>query len=150
MAMKEPWRIFDVRCWCHQWHCIIMPTPCAMVAATHVALQMDSANPGPKSSFWQDHFSSGVKLYQGNFSISEKTSYDKIPQKVSKPRDWYDITFITMTSQWARWRLKSSASRLFTQSFIQTQIKENTKALRHWPLCGEFTGGQWISRTKGQ
>ena len=25
-------------------------------------------------------------------------------------------------------------------SFIQTQIKENIKAPRHWPLCGEFTG----------
>ena len=24
--------------------------------------------------------------------------------------------------------------------FIQTQIKENHKAPRHWPLCGEFTG----------
>ena len=24
--------------------------------------------------------------------------------------------------------------------FIQTQIKENIKAPRHWPLCGEFTG----------
>ena len=22
----------------------------------------------------------------------------------------------------------------------QTQIKENIKAPRHWPLCGEFTG----------
>ena len=39
-----------------------------------------------------------------------------------------------------RWRLKSPASRLFTQSFIQTQIKENVKAPRHWPFCGEFTG----------
>ena len=29
---------------------------------------------------------------------------------------------------------------LFTQPFIQTQIKENIKAPRHWPLCGEFTG----------
>ena len=27
-----------------------------------------------------------------------------------------------------------------TQSFIQTQIKENINAPRHWPLCGEFTG----------
>ena len=26
---------------------------------------------------------------------------------------------------------------MFTQSFIQTQIKENIKAPRHWPLCGE-------------
>ena len=47
---------------------------------------------------------------------------------------------ITLTSQWPRWRLKSPVSRLFTQPFIQTQIKENIKAPRHWPLCGEFTG----------
>ena len=33
---------------------------------------------------------------------------------------------------------------------IQAQIKENIKALRHWPLCGEFTGDQWIPRTNGQ
>ena len=24
--------------------------------------------------------------------------------------------------------------------FIQTQIKRNIQAPRHWPLCGEFTG----------
>ena len=45
---------------------------------------------------------------------------------------------ITVTSQRARWRLKSPASRLFTQPFIQAQIKENIKAPRHWPL--------WIHR----
>ena len=39
---------------------------------------------------------------------------------------------------------------LFTQPFIQAQIKENIKAPRHWPLCGEFTGDRWIFRTKGQ
>ena len=42
--------------------------------------------------------------------------------------------FITMTSYWERWRLKSPASRLFTQPFIQKQIKENIKAPRHWPF----------------
>ena len=31
--------------------------------------------------------------------------------------------------------------------FFQAQIKENIKAQRHWPLRGEFTGDQWISRT---
>ena len=35
-----------------------------------------------------------------------------------------------------RQRFKSPASRLFTQPFIQTQIKENIKAPRHWPLRG--------------
>ena len=29
---------------------------------------------------------------------------------------------------------------MFTRPFIQTQIKVNIKAPRHWPLCGEFTG----------
>ena len=57
---------------------------------------------------------------------------------------------ITMTSKWARWRLKSPASRVFTQPFIQAQIKENIKAPRHWPLCGEFTGDWWIPHTTGQ
>ena len=50
------------------------------------------------------------------------------------------INNITLTSWWPRWRLKSPASGLFTQPFIQMQIKENIKAPRHWPLCGEFTG----------
>ena len=43
---------------------------------------------------------------------------------------------ITVTSKWTRWRLKSTASRLFAQPFIQEQIKENVKAPRHWPLWG--------------
>ena len=57
---------------------------------------------------------------------------------------------IRVTSQWPRWRIKSPASRLFTKSFIKTQIKESIKAPRHWPLCGEFTGDRWIPHTKGQ
>ena len=32
---------------------------------------------------------------------------------------------ITMTSWWARWRLKSPASRAFAQLFVQAQIKES-------------------------
>ena len=32
----------------------------------------------------------------------------------------------------------------------RAQIKENTKAPRHWPLCVEFTGDRWIPRTNGQ
>ena len=39
--------------------------------------------------------------------------------------------------------------RLLNRLF-KTQIKENIKVPRHWPLCGEFTGDLWIPRTKGQ
>ena len=41
--------------------------------------------------------------------------------------------------------------RLFTQLFIQSQIKENMKAPRYWPLWGEFTGefpAQKVSNAK--
>ena len=36
--------------------------------------------------------------------------------------------YITVTSQWAWWRLKSPASPLFTQLFIQAQIKNQNSA----------------------
>ena len=54
------------------------------------------------------------------------------------------FNYITVTSLWARWRLKSPSSPLFIQQFIQAQIKENIKASRHWPMCRKFTGDhQW-------
>ena len=53
-----------------------------------------------------------------------------------------------MTSERAWWRLKSPASRLLTQPFVQAQTKENIKDVRHSPLLGEFTGDRWISHTK--
>ena len=40
---------------------------------------------------------------------------------------------ITVMSKWARWRLKSPASRLFTQPFIQVQDKKSK--LRVTGLC---------------
>ena len=50
---------------------------------------------------------------------------------------------IIVTSSWQRWRFKSPAPLLFTQLFIQAQIKVNIKIPRQWPSCGEFTGDRW-------
>ena len=55
--------------------------------------------------------------------------------------------YITVTSQWDQWRLKSLASQWFAQPFIQVQIKENIKVPRHWPLWVGSTGDQWIPVT---
>ena len=69
---------------------------------------------------------------------------------------WYNhikTKHIKTTLQWrhnGRWRLKSPTSSVFTQPFIQAQIKEDIKAPCHWPLCGEFTGDRSIPCTKGQ
>ena len=43
------------------------------------------------------------------------------------------------------WTLKNSS-----HLFVQALIKENIKALHHWPLWGETTGNWWIPLTKGQ
>ena len=74
--------------------------------------------------------------------------YVTLSHVTNNKNSWAPFPFIL--HYWARCRLKSPASRLFTQPFIQTQIKENIKAPPHWPLCGEFTGDRWIPRTNGQ
>ena len=33
---------------------------------------------------------------------------------------------------------------------FRRRSKKASKAPRHWPLCGEFTGHRWIPRTNGQ
>ena len=58
---------------------------------------------------------------------------------------WYNIT---VTSYWAWWRLESPASRLFTQTFVQAQIKQNINVPRHWLLLEQFIGDRWNPRTK--
>ena len=53
----------------------------------------------------------------------------------------YDVIVmvpISVTSWWARWRLKSPASQMFIQPFVQPKIKEDIKAPPHWPVTGEF------------
>ena len=61
--------------------------------------------------------------------------------------------YITVTLYWVRLRLKSPASRLFAQQFVQAQIKEKKKA-RVTGLWGVGVGGGrdnlWIPLIKGQ
>ena len=78
-------------------------------------------------------------------SIDEKTDHDKMTtQYVQCMWNLLDChgSIITVTAKWAQLCLKSPTSRLFTEPFIQTQIKENIKAPRYWD--------RWIPRTKGQ
>ena len=64
-----------------------------------------------------------------------------------RTRNYSDVIMGTMASQITS---VDHLRSLFTQPFIEAQIKENTKAPRHWPLWGEFTGDRWIPHTKGQ
>ena len=72
-------------------------------------------------------------------------SYGRLVYQVTKLCELHLAELlITVTSSWWRWRLKSPASSLFTEPFIQAQIKENIKAPRHRPLQGEFNSDRWI------
>ena len=57
---------------------------------------------------------------------------------------------ITMTSPWARWRLKSPASRLFTEPFFRHRSKKTLKfcvtglCQGNSPVTGDFPA-QWAS-----
>ena len=54
-----------------------------------------------------------------------------------------DVIMSAMTSQ-------IISLTIIYSTLIPAQMKENIKALRHWPLWGEFTGDRWIPHTKGQ
>ena len=78
-----------------------------------------------------------------------------IKENIKDPRHWWVESTGGLLSHKASiivtsWRLESPASPLFTQPFIRAQIKENIKALHHWPLCWEFIGDRWIPRTNGR
>ena len=54
-----------------------------------------------------------------------------------------DVTMSVMASQVTRFTI------VYLTVYSMLKIK-NINAPRRWPLCGEFTGDRWISRTKGQ
>ena len=61
----------------------------------------------------------------------------------ARPSHYIDVIMGAIASQ------ITSLTSVYSTT-IQAQIKENIKASRHWPLCGEFTGDRWIPRTNGQ
>ena len=62
------------------------------------------------------------------------------------------IAYSTIYSGADQRKHQSYASLAFVRGihWWPAQIKENIKALRHWPLWEEFTGDQWIPHTNGQ
>ena len=73
-------------------------------------------------------------IHKKNKSSSSQRSRD---QFVCAPSQWETTLLCNVVSHWlstySKWSLEVNVSNL-----------ENIKALRHWPLCGEFTGDRWI------
>ena len=93
------------------------------------------------------HFLSIVLGHIRTASVNEKTRY--ICNFIFTSRGRPHVTYITVTSYWARWRLKSPPSQLFTQPFILFRRRSRKiQAPRYWPLCGELTRDRWIPPTE--
>ena len=74
-----------------------------------------------------------------NSTITENF-FDFRRQECYELDSWIQYCTITVTSWWARWHLKSPRLDCLLNRWSRRIIKENIKALRHWPLWGEFTG----------
>ena len=76
-------------------------------------------------------------------------SYGEHHSVLNYNKEWNGC-IITVTWQWARWLLKSPASRLFIQPFIRRRSKKTSKLRVTDLFWGEFTGDRWIPLTMGQ
>ena len=52
--------------------------------------------------------------------------------------------------QWPHYEYEGVSNHRRIDCLLNRLIKENNKALRHWPLWGEFTGDRLIPRINGQ
>ena len=84
--------------------------------------------------------------------VHDKTRVSSIPENHTIDANPYTYVsmYMIMLCYVVLYRLKSPASRIFTQPFIQGSDQRNIRAPRHWPLWGEFTGHRWIPHTKDQ
>ena len=59
-------------------------------------------------------------------------------------KHYNDVIMDAMASQ------ITSLTSVYSTVYSGVNKKQNIKAPRHWPLCGEFTGDRWIPRTNDQ
>ena len=112
-------------------------------------------------SFPQSNYGAGLRILHldtqaEDFDVHEVAYFDVLPTSQPTPRyegTWSNYPYFAsgqnnkISGNPLLWRHngRDGVSNhqphdcLFTQACIQTQIKENIKAPRHWPFCGEFT-----------
>ena len=94
-------------------------------------------------TYSRQHCFSAANLAHQYSECNEETMCSHCDSVANAREHYSDVIISSMASQ-------TPVSRLFTQLFVQVQIKENIKVPRHWPFWGEFTGDRWIPRTNGQ
>ena len=100
---------------------------------------------------------SKLRIYWPFVKKIHRPSVDSSHKWISNAQSFYDVCMICVAYTTLQWRhnerdgvLNHQPHDCLLNRLFKAQIKENIKALRHWPLCGEFTGDRWTPRTKGQ
>ena len=100
---------------------------------------------------WPEYFECGQKAHRILGLQLEYTSNARITVRIHFIRS---VHYLQCTLQWRHNERDSVPNHqphdCLRNSLFKTQIKENIKAPRHWPLWGELTGDRWIPRTKDQ
>ena len=71
------------------------------------------------------------------FASWRLSSFNAVVHELSQLFHYSDVIMGAMVSQ-------ITSLTIVCSTVYQAQIKEYTKAPRHWPLCGEITGHRWI------
>ena len=82
--------------------------------------------------------------YSANLPANASTTSVNVPLAAGNAE-----AILSVTSQWASWRLKSSTFQWFIPPSVKAKIKENIKASGTGPLWGESTTDRYISPHKG-
>ena len=143
-----PYRDLTFKQKCFWWH-DDMETFSTLLALSEGNLSVTSGSPSQKDSY-EELQRCLVRLHK---ILNEKSSCRLFSWAAKMLMWWhYNLEHIIHYSDVIMSMMASQITSLTIvySVVVQAQIKEDIKAPRQWPLCGEFTGHRWIPRTKGQ
>ena len=104
------------------------------------------------------YYANALKHVKGECLCEDISKFDDA-SRVYEPiwghpyrRHWYHAGTFRITLRWHHNEHDGVSNHRRLDCLLNCLLRrrENIKAPRHWPLCGEFTGDRWIPRTKGQ
>ena len=113
-----------VHCLCKVWE--RMQT-CVIPTTQFVAVMWISISINDRNQYFLFIFPIWCHSVTNYITLNQEFCNSRILKTIC-PRVVLLVQSITVTPQWARWRLKSPTFRVFAQSFVQAQIKEKNQS----------------------
>ena len=138
------------------WHCLLLIRwaiccwcPGVMCSGTSVTLVLIY---GLLALFITPHRTISSIIRQPD---TARVGVESVKYGSGQTRGQYRDTAYSFIPLWWRHNGHAMASQFTSLTIVYSTVysgarKENIKAPRHWPLCGEFTGDRWIPCTYDQ